>query len=142
MLINFPIKVLIIDDDVTQTTIISQLLKGVSDVTPVVFNDPLKAMAAIEAGDIRIVITDLKMEGLSGEEIIKRCADLQIGMQILVVTGGDNLVSAIRCMNEGARKILRKPIVKKELIEAVTASVERYKQFNETIRAIGAKRSA
>ncbi|MDZ4662130.1 MAG: response regulator [Pseudomonadota bacterium] len=142
MLITFPLKVAIVDDDIIQTKLISGFLKEVPDLAPHVFNDPVEAMTAIEAGGFRLIITDLKMEALSGDDLVRRCCELRGGMQILVVTGTDHLMSAIRCFNAGAQRIIRKPIDKKELVEAVQSSVDHFKAFNETVRAIKSKKAS
>mgnify|MGYP001601287815 FL=1 len=142
MLITLPLKVAIVDDDIIQTKLISGFLKDLPDLELHVFNNPVEAMTAIEAGGFRIIVTDLKMEGLSGDDLVRRCGELRGGMQILVVTGTDHLMSAIRCFNAGAQRIIRKPINKKELVDAVQSSVDHFKAFNDTVRAIKSKKAS
>lgn len=142
MLISFPIKVAIIDDDMIQTKLMEGFLRDIPEIQTHVFNDPVKAMEAIEAGGIRVVVTDLKMEVLSGDELVSKCGTLRLGLQVFVVTGSDHLMSAIRCFNSGAQRIIRKPVSKKDLVDAVKSSVDHFKAFNDTVRAINVSRKA
>ncbi len=141
MLIHFPLKVAIVDDDTVQTKLIAGFLKGIPDLELCVFNDPVEAMEAIHEGGFRLVITDLKMEGLNGDELVRKVSELRAGMVVLVVTGTDHLMSAIRCFNAGAQRIIRKPINKKDLVDSVQSAVDHFKTFNDTVRAITAKRA-
>ena len=142
MLITFPFPIAIIDDDVVQTKLISGFLKDFPNITMQVFNDPLVAMKEIEEGKFKIVITDLKMEGLKGDDLVRRCTELRQGMQMIVVTGTDHLMSAIRCFNAGARRIIRKPINKQELVDALNLCVDHFLAFNATVKSITAKKAS
>ncbi len=142
MLIQFPLNVAIIDDDVVQTKLISGFLKEVPNIKVEVFNDPTVAIKEIEGGKFKIVITDLKMDGMQGDDLVRRCQEIRQGVQCIVVTGTDHLMSAIRCFNAGAHRVLRKPINKVDLVEAVQISVDHFKAFNATVSSIKAKKAA
>lgn len=142
MLIQLPINMAVIDDDVVQTKLISGFLKEMTNVTISVYNDPLVALKDIEEGKFKIVITDLKMEGLKGDDLVRKCNELRQGVQCVVVTGTDHMMSAIRCFNAGARRILRKPINKQELINAVNLCVDHFTAFNDTVKSITAKKAS
>lgn len=142
MVIQFPLSVAIVDDDVVQTKLISGFLKEITDIKIEVFNDPIAAIKEIEAGKFKLVITDLKMEGMQGDDLVRRCQEIRQGIQCVVVTGTDHLMSAIRCFNAGAHRVLRKPLNKADLTEAVRISVDHFKAFNATVSSIKAKKSA
>lgn len=142
MLIPFPLSVAIIDDDAVQTKLISGFLKNMSDIEFEAFNDPTEAMKEIESGRIKIVITDLQMEGMKGDDLVRRCQEIRQGIQCIVVTGTNHLMSAIRCFNAGARFVLRKPLNKAELLHAVQISVDHFKAFNATVTSIKAKKAS
>lgn len=142
MLISFPICVAIIDDDVVQTKLISGFLKDFPEIQIEVFNDPIVAIKEIETGKFKIVITDLKMDGMQGDDLVRRCQEIRQGVQCIVVTGTDHLMSAIRCFNAGAHRILRKPLNKSDLVHAVQISVDHFKAFNATVSSIKAKKAS
>jgi two-component system, NtrC family, response regulator HydG len=142
MLISFPLNVAIIDDDVVQTKLISGFLKDFTDINIEVFNDPVAAMKEIEGGKFKVVITDLKMDGMQGDDLVRRCQEIRQGIQCVVVTGTDHLMSAIRCFNAGAHRVLRKPINKTDLVTAVRISVDHFKAFNDTVGSIKAKKAS
>ncbi|OQW46307.1 MAG: hypothetical protein A4S09_16470 [Proteobacteria bacterium SG_bin7] len=142
MVIQFPIQVAIIDDDVVQTKLISGFLKDITEINIVAFHDPIEALKEIEAGKFKIVVTDLKMEGMQGDDLVRRCQEIRQGIQCVVVSGTDHLMSAIRCFNAGAHRVLRKPINKADLVDALRISVDHFKAFNATVNSIKAKKAA
>jgi len=61
-------------------------------------------------GDIDLVITDLKMPGLSGEELMKRILAEAPGFPVIILTGHGTVESAVTAMREGAWDFLSKPV--------------------------------
>jgi DNA-binding NtrC family response regulator len=63
-----------------------------------------------EKGDIDLVITDLKMPGLSGEELLKRIGTESPGIPVIVLTGHGTVENAVEAMRNGAYDFLTKPL--------------------------------
>jgi DNA-binding NtrC family response regulator len=63
-----------------------------------------------EKGDIDLVITDLKMPGLSGEELLKRIGMESPGIPVIVLTGHGTVENAVDAMRNGAYDFLTKPL--------------------------------
>lgn len=64
----------------------------------------------IEKGDIDLVITDLRMPGISGEEVIAKVAGESPGVPVIVLTGHGSIDSAVTAMRNGAYDFLTKPL--------------------------------
>lgn len=64
----------------------------------------------IEKGDIDLVITDLRMPGISGEEVIAKVAGESPGIPVIVLTGHGSIDSAVTAMRNGAYDFLTKPL--------------------------------
>ncbi|MCL2410366.1 MAG: sigma-54 dependent transcriptional regulator [Treponema sp.] len=60
--------------------------------------------------DIDLVITDLKMPGLSGEELMKRILAASPGFPIIILTGHGTIDIAVTAMRQGAWDFLSKPV--------------------------------
>jgi DNA-binding NtrC family response regulator len=61
-------------------------------------------------GDIDLVITDLRMPGLSGEELLKRIDSETPGIPVIVLTGHGTVETAVAAMRNGAYDFLTKPV--------------------------------
>jgi DNA-binding NtrC family response regulator len=63
-----------------------------------------------QKGDIDLVITDLRMPGLSGEELLKRIDSETPGIPVIVLTGHGTVETAVAAMRNGAYDFLTKPL--------------------------------
>jgi DNA-binding NtrC family response regulator len=63
-----------------------------------------------QRGDIDLVITDLRMPGLSGEDLLKRIGAEMPGIPVIVLTGHGTVENAVEAMRNGAYDFLTKPV--------------------------------
>ncbi|MDR2485561.1 MAG: sigma-54 dependent transcriptional regulator [Treponema sp.] len=63
-----------------------------------------------QKGDIDLVITDLRMPGLSGEELLKRILGESPGIPVIMLTGHGTVETAVAAMRNGAYDFLTKPV--------------------------------
>jgi len=61
-------------------------------------------------GDIDLVITDLKMPGLGGDELLKRILSQAPGFPVIMLTGHGTVETAVTAMRDGAWDFLTKPV--------------------------------
>ena len=64
----------------------------------------------IAKGDIDLVITDLRMDGISGEEVLRRVTTETPGIPVIVLTGHGSIDAAVDAMRNGAYDFLTKPL--------------------------------
>ena len=102
-------NVLVADDEKNIREGLAEALRlegyGVSTV-----EDGDLAWARYEKGDIDLVITDLKMPGVSGEELLKRVETETPGVPVIVLTGHGTVENAVEAMRNGAYDFLTKPL--------------------------------
>ena len=60
--------------------------------------------------DVDLVITDLRMPGVSGEEVLRRVTTETPGIPVLVLTGHGTVENAVEAMRAGAYDFLTKPL--------------------------------
>ena len=72
--------------------------------------DGAEGLSFIEKGDIDLVITDLRMPGVSGEEVLKRVTAETPGIPVIILTGHGSIDSAVDAMRHGAYDFLTKPL--------------------------------
>ena len=85
--------------------------------------DPFKAMSTVETDqDVSIIITDLKMPGLNGLQLIKKLLDRYNNNRdfaVIVVTGHVGTKEAIKALRLGVMGFITKPISPDHLLHAV-----------------------
>ena len=61
-------------------------------------------------GDIDLVITDLRMPGMGGEELMRRILAETPGLPVIILTGHGTVENAVTAMRDGAYDFLTKPV--------------------------------
>ncbi|MDR1863110.1 MAG: sigma-54 dependent transcriptional regulator [Treponema sp.] len=72
--------------------------------------DGSEGWKAFQAGDVDLVITDLRMPGISGEDLLKKIEAQAPGIPVIVLTGHGTVENAVEAMRNGAWDFLTKPV--------------------------------
>ncbi len=111
-------RVLVIDDDRDSlSSVAAALRRDGYDVKP--FSDPKEALAFLSSEGADVVVTDLKMPGVSGMEVIGRVAAEHPGVSVVVLTAYGTVYNAVEAMRAGASDFLEKPVGIPQLRAAV-----------------------
>lgn len=78
----------------------------------------------ISKGDIDLVITDLRMPGISGEEVLRKVTTETPGIPVIVLTGHGSIDAAVDAMRNGAYDFLTKPLNLDQLTMIVKRALE------------------
>jgi DNA-binding NtrC family response regulator len=122
-----PGKILLVDDDRTFRIGIGTLLdeEGFA-VTGV--DSPFAALDRLRSETFDLVLSDLKMEGMSGIDLLSRIKEIDPELPVLMVTGFASIDTAIEAIRRGAFDYLTKPCNNKELILRVRRGIETRRQ--------------
>jgi DNA-binding NtrC family response regulator len=80
-------------------------------------------------GDIDLVITDLKMPGMGGEELMRRILSCAPGFPVIMLTGHGTIETAVNAMRNGAWDFLSKPVDLDHLSLKVKRALENRELF-------------
>ncbi len=83
----------------------------------------LAAMPQIKGG---CIITDVRMPGLSGIELLRKLKTLSIDLPVIIMTGHGNVALAVDAMKVGAIEFIEKPFDDVVLLKAVRVALDRY----------------
>jgi len=100
-------KIIIVDDELEYQSITSLILENEGYSTET-FSNGLDALSYMENNQVDLVITDLKMPGMSGLELIKEIKKKNEDTDVLVVTAFGSIESAVEAMKVGAAEYFTK----------------------------------
>lgn len=119
--------ILLIEDEKKQSEFIQRALEQDYYKVDVAF-DGQEALDKIEVRDYDLIIVDLNLPSVQGEEIIRRIRDLELKTPVLVLTANDELASKVTNLDNGADDYLTKPFALDELLARVRALLRREAQ--------------
>ncbi len=103
-------RILIADDSERTRQQLRCLLETDSQFQVETVAEGLTALKALQATPCSLFLTDLKMPGLDGMQLIEKIHALQIPVAVIVMTGHGSIAQAVEAMRLGASDFLTKPI--------------------------------
>ena len=82
-----------------------------------------KGVEVVESQAVDIVITDVKMPGMDGFEVLRRVRSVAPETEVIVITGVKESENAFRALREGAFDFFNKPFKVEELHAAIRRTV-------------------
>ena len=114
--------VYVIDDDAALRDSLSFLLDAVGfDVR--LFDTALKFLDVLPSLDFGCVVSDVRMPGLDGIELLKRMKSDQSRFPIVIMTGHGDIPLAVEAIKLGAVDFLEKPFEDDRLIAVIEAAI-------------------
>jgi len=120
--------ILVIEDNKEQSDLIKTILEEERYVVDA-STDGKEALDRVEVRDYDLLIVDLDLPSVTGQDIIKRVRELGISVPVLVVTANDQLGSVVNLLDQGADDYLTKPFAASELVARVKALLRRPQQI-------------
>lgn len=116
-------RVLVVDDAPTTLEVLRRVLegKGCSVATAA---SVAQALTELEAGVFDLVVTDLKMPGASGMELVRHVHDNLRATAVMMITGYATVEGAVEAVKRGAVEYLSKPFTNDEFVDAVLRALE------------------
>jgi len=113
-------KILVVDDEPEISDFLEKVLSkyGYSVTT---LTDPIKALEEIKNKSYNLLITDIRMPGMTGLELIEKTHSLNLAqpLEVVVISAHATVDTAIECMRKGAIDYLVKPFEIKEILATV-----------------------
>jgi len=116
-------KLLVIDDEPVIREGVRRILESASFQVET-FASGHAALERIKQEAFDLVITDLKMPGMSGMEVLKAIKEIQPDLPVIFITGYSSVDSAVEVMKLGAVDYIAKPFTPEEMLNTVKLALE------------------
>ncbi len=101
------------------------------------FNEPERCLDALESGGFDLLMTDLKMPGMDGVEVLRRAKAMRPDLPVILVTAHATVKTAIAAMREGAFDYVQKPFANEACRALVARALEVTRLARENRRLRG-----
>lgn len=117
-------SILVVDDEKNQREILETILSGEGyDVTTASSGEA--AMKFVESRRFDLVLTDLKMTGMSGLDLLKELTNYDKSIIVILLTAHGSVDSAVDALRLGAFDYLQKPYDSDKLLETVSRALNK-----------------
>ena len=111
-------RVLVVDDEPTARRSLAWLLcdAGYEVMTA---PDGAEALATLDQARVDVLLTDLRMPGVDGLDLLRRGRILDPDLTVVMMTAHGDVTDAVRAMSEGAFWYVRKPVDLDQLLDVL-----------------------
>jgi DNA-binding NtrC family response regulator len=116
-------KILVVDDDREMASLLFDVLRGEGfSVLPL--SDSLEALRILQREEFDVLITDLKMKGLKGLDLLEEAKKVIPLTPVIIITAFGTIESAIQAMKMGAYDYITKPFQMDQIVLTVKKALE------------------
>ena len=125
-------RILIAEDDAPLASLIAGAFRHEGHVCDIAANGE-RALARLNSEQFDVLILDLRLPGMSGEEVLKRLRRENPDLGVLILTAADAIGERVACLDAGADDYLTKPFAFSELAARVRALQRRQARHGEAV---------
>ncbi|MEJ2032086.1 MAG: sigma-54 dependent transcriptional regulator [Deltaproteobacteria bacterium] len=128
--------ILVVDDEPNYQVVLAELLReeGYEVYTA---GGGEEALKLARETDLDLIITDMRMPGMSGLELLKAAKSLNRDLPVIMITAFGEVEKAVEAMRAGAFNYLVKPFNNDELVVSIRKAMEHYSLLRENTRLRG-----
>jgi DNA-binding NtrC family response regulator len=128
-----PYTILIVEDERNMQLVIRMALED-AGFRVFTADSAEQAIEKLSLPEVSVVLTDLKLPGMRGEELVTYCKKERPEVPVIVLTAFGSIRSAIECIQSGAADYLTKPFEAEELLLAIQSALRLHDLMRENQR--------
>ncbi|EGB13398.1 two component, sigma54 specific, transcriptional regulator, Fis family [Pseudodesulfovibrio mercurii] len=135
-------RILIVDDEPDFAQGLARLIaSGFPEVEISLTGDGAEALEILKSSGVDLMLSDLRMPRLNGQELLHRALEIEPGLTVILVTGFGSVEAAVTALKAGAYDFLTKPVKRDELLRSVQKGLERGRLLgeNRALRALAGR---
>jgi DNA-binding NtrC family response regulator len=122
---NYPLLPLLLVDDEEHTIDSFEIALRSGKITNLIrCQDSREVLSTLSWHEVEVVLLDLKMPHISGEELLPVIITEFPEIPVIVITGADDVETAVKCMKAGAFDYMVKPVERSRLLAGVKRAIE------------------
>jgi DNA-binding NtrC family response regulator len=126
-------KILVVDDDPEMCRLLSDVLRG-EGFSVLTRSESLEACRILKKEEFDVIITDLKMKGLKGLDLLEEAKNVAPLTPVIIITAFGTIESAIQAIKMGAYDYITKPFQIDEIVLTVKKALENRLLKKEVLR--------
>src|SRR5690606_8995848 len=128
-------RILLVDDDASLREVLSFAIEELGHEVSAHAGGE-SALAEVEVQTPDVIVTDLKMPGIDGLELLRRVRATLPATPVIILTAFGTIEDAVEAMKQGAHHYLTKPYRREELGVAIEQALERRRLLleNQSLR--------
>ena len=130
-------KILVVEDDLDMADTCERIFRKERLPVAKVYSGEEALRVLQEDPSITIVLTDLRMPGMDGTELLRRVKEMRPEVDVIIMTGYGTIQNAIQAMKIGATDYITKPFDREELLRSVNQILESRRLKDEVQRLKG-----
>ena len=125
--------ILIVDDEKNYLLVLEALL-GPEGYEILTCDNAKESLRLIRESDLDLVITDMKMPGMNGIELLEECKKVKPHLPVIMMTAYGTIELAVEAMKKQAHDYITKPFQNEELKLTVKKALKNYRLVKENQR--------
>ena len=116
--------ILVVDDEAPNRTALERILTREGH-TVIHAENGMQALERIREAPPAVMLTDLKMPGMTGLELLKAARAICPDLEVIVVTAYGSVETAVEAMKEGAWDFVTKPLRRSVIVRKVRGALDK-----------------
>lgn len=125
--------ILVVDDEESVLKSVKRTLRSAGHKNVETTADPREVAAILEKNEIAVMLLDLVMPHLGGQDVLAQVAEAHPEIPVIVVTAEQDARTAVECMKLGAWDYLLKPAAPDELVATVARALQHREVMDENL---------
>lgn len=126
-------KILIVDDEPDMLELLSMIITEKTPYEVITTNNPLEAPELVKNNTFDLIISDLKMPGMDGLELLNSIKKIDENLTVIIITAYGTIESAVETMHKGAFDFITKPFRKEQILYTIDRALKWQQMKNENI---------
>lgn len=117
-------RILIVDDEPDMLRLLAMILREKTPYDVLTTNNPVEAVSLIEKENFDLVITDLKMPGLDGLQLLEKVKSKDSDIPVIVITAYGTMEAAMEAIEKGGFDFITKPFKKEQILFTIDKALK------------------
>ena len=119
-----PQKILAVDDQPHMLVLLERIIREEKKYEFSSTNNPLEVPGILDKEEFDLIVTDLKMPGMDGLEILEHIQRNNRREKVIIITAFGELDTALRAMQGGAFDYITKPFKKEHILHTIDRAMD------------------